>query len=146
VRGKGGQPLSDDLKQRLGERLKGTNFENMNLDSLKLYRGKAPWYMPSDKGGITLENHIYIPRAEFNPDKIPDDFNILVEEAVHAGQFQYRDMSRPGYLWESLLHGYNDNRYELEAKKIAFPEDQQSVPVRSRPAPLPEGQEGTLNE
>lgn len=102
--------------------------------------------MPSDKEGMTLENHIYIPKTEFYPDKIPRHFNVLVEEAVHAGQFQYRDMSRPGYLWESLIHGYDDNSYEVEAKRIAFPEDQQSVPVRSRPAPLLEGQEGTLNE
>ncbi|WP_027189386.1 hypothetical protein [Fundidesulfovibrio putealis] len=121
VRGRGGEYLPPDLKERVRARLKGTAYENMDLDSLKLYRGRTPWYMPSDKGGITLENNIYMgdtPDGRFNPETNDYHFNVLVEEVVHAGQFQNK-MTRPGYLWQSFLKGYEDNPWEDSAKRIA---------------------------
>jgi len=111
VRGRGGEYLPHELKERLRARLKGTAYENMDLESLKLYRGRTPWYMPSDKGGITLENNIYVgetPEGRFSPETNELHFNVLVEEAVHAGQFQDK-MTRPGYLWQGPLKGYEDN-------------------------------------
>jgi len=119
VRGKGGESLSPEMKERIRARLKGTPFENMDLDSLKLYRGRSPWYLPSGKDGITLENHIYWGKPGFDPENNLEHFNYLVEEAVHAGQYQYRDMTRAGYLWEGLKNGYWENKFEKEAQGIA---------------------------
>lgn len=119
VRGKGGQYLSPELKDRLRGALKGTKFENMDLDSLKLNRGYTPWFLPSDKGGITLENYIYMDNPSFDPENDERDFKYLTEEAAHAGQQQYGDMTRAGYLWESLKNGYWENKYEKEAQRIA---------------------------
>jgi len=118
VRGRGGYHLSPELKDRLRSELNETRFKDMDLDSLKLYRGRTPWYMPGDKQAITLENHIYHNDPNFDPENNPEHFKILVEEVVHSGQFQ-DDMTRPGYLWESLLKGYKDNKWEKQAKEIA---------------------------
>lgn len=121
VRGRGGESLSPELKERIRARLQKTPYANMDLDSLKLYRGRTPWYMPSDKEGITLENHIYMKDGKFAPEMNDYHFNQLVEEAVHAGQFQDK-MTRPGYLWESLKNGYEKNSWEKKAWDIAYPD------------------------
>lgn len=118
VRGRGGSHLSPELKDRLRSELNETRFKDMDLDSLKLYRGKTPWYMPGDKQAITLENHIYHNDPNFDPENNPEHYKILVEEVVHSGQFQ-DDMTRPGYLWESLLNGYSGNHWEKQAQGIA---------------------------
>ncbi|WP_243311449.1 hypothetical protein [Fundidesulfovibrio agrisoli] len=139
VRGSNWAPLSPDMKERLRERIKGTRFENMDLDSLKIHVGETPWYMPSDKGAITLEDHIYIaPSASgrFNPHDSEEDFNMLTEEAVHSGQFQL-GMTRPGYLWEALRNGYEGSIYEQEAKRIAYPDYRPPDPEPARPTPPP---------
>ncbi|WP_243438730.1 hypothetical protein [Fundidesulfovibrio soli] len=140
VRGRNWAPLSPDLKDRLRERLQGTRFEGMDLDSLKIHVGETPWYMPSDKRGITLENHIYINPKEFEGEVFDptrsSDYNVLTEEAVHAGQFQL-GMTRPGYLWEALRNGYEGSKYEQEAWKIAYPGYNPPDPEPARPTPPP---------
>ena len=139
VRGKNWAPLSPDMKDRLRERIKGTRFEGMDLDSLKIHVGETPWYMPSDKGAITLEDHIYIPVPEgatFNPSGSEEHFNLLTEEAVHSGQFQL-GMTRPGYLWEALRHGYEGSKYEQEAWKIAYPGYNPTAPEPAQPTQPP---------
>lgn len=118
VRGRGGYHLSPEVKDRLKEELKSTRFKDMDLDSLKLYRGKTPWYMPGDKQAITLENHIYHNDPNFDPENNPEHFKILKEEALHSGQFQ-DNMTRPGYLLEGLLKGYDESKWEDEAQRIA---------------------------
>ncbi|KAF0234617.1 MAG: hypothetical protein FD177_644 [Desulfovibrionaceae bacterium] len=146
VRGRGGESLSPELKERIRARLKGTDYENMDLDSLKLYRGRTPWYMPSDKEGITLENHIYMKDGKFAPEMDDYHFNILVEEAVHAGQFQDK-MTRPGYLWESLKNGYWNNEWEKKAREIAYPDEAQGQPPRQSPVvPRKPIEERNINE
>ncbi|MFP5238591.1 MAG: hypothetical protein ACLGQW_02055 [Acidobacteriota bacterium] len=70
---------------------------------------------------MTLENHIYINPAKFkggvfDPSR-RDDYDVLLEEAIHAGQFQ-TGMTRPGYLWEALVHGYEGSIYENKAWDI----------------------------
>jgi len=146
VRGRGGEYLPHELKERSRARLKGTAYENMDLDSLKLYRGRTPWYMPSDKEGITLENHIYMKDGKFAPEMDEYHFNQLVEEAVHAGQFQDK-MTRPGYLWESLKNGYWNNEWEVKARRIAYPgEAQGQVPGQSPVTPRRPLEERSLDK
>lgn len=81
--------------------------------------------MPPSKGGITLENHIYIdpsshPKRDFSPETVDEDFDTLAEEVAHTGQYGL-GMTRLGYLWEGLKKGYWDNPYEVEAQRIAYP-------------------------
>ena len=114
VRGKNWRFLSPEEK----ERLKTIHGERVNLDDIKLHIGEAPWFMPSDKRGIALENHIYINDKNFDPSNSLDDFGDLVHETTHVKQFQFDGMTRPGYLWEALKDGYRGNEYEKEAYDI----------------------------
>lgn len=134
VRGRGGSQLSPELKDRLRSELNDTRFKDMDLDSLKLYRGKTPWYMPGDKQAITLENHIYHNDPNFDPENNPKHFNILKEEAIHSGQFQ-DNMTRPGYLLEGLLKGYEDSKWEDEAQRIAGTGRYAQVPPTTNETP-----------
>lgn len=134
VRGRNWQHLSPGLKGRVSERLKGTRFDGMDLDSIKVHNGDKPWFMPSWAGGITLENHVYIdpdnPEKRFDPDNNQHDFNLLLEEAIHSGQYQ-SGMTRFGYIWDIIMKGgYNNSTYEREAWRIS---DQKKIPLSDVP-------------
>ncbi|WP_243312499.1 hypothetical protein [Fundidesulfovibrio agrisoli] len=124
VRGRNWEFLSPAMKERLRERLKGSPFENADLDSLKIHVGETPWYMPSDKGGITLEDHIYIDTSRmkngFRPLDDENHLSLLTEEVIHTDQYK-NGMTRPGYLWEAAKHGYERNPYEIAAQSVAWP-------------------------
>jgi len=140
VRGRNWAPLSPDMKDRIGARLRGREYEGTDLDSLKIHVGETPWFMPPGKRGITLENHIYIePKGfegeVFDPNR-STDFNVLTEEAIHAGQFQ-QGMTRLDYLLEALRHGYEGSKYERSAWEIAWPGSDLPEPKPAQPTPPP---------
>lgn len=126
VRGGNWKPLDKNLAGRVRERLQGTRFEGMDLDGLKIHDSEKPWYMPGFAGGMTLENHIYIDPSgfdekRFDPHGRQEDFDILLEEIIHSGQYQ-SGMTRAGYLWDAIRRGgYEHSAYEHEAKDIAIP-------------------------
>ncbi|GFK95603.1 hypothetical protein NNJEOMEG_03471 [Fundidesulfovibrio magnetotacticus] len=126
VRGGNWKRLDPDLAGRVRERIQGTRFEGMDLDGLKIHDSEKPWYMPGFAGGITLENHIYIDPSgfdgnRFDPGGRQEDFDVLLEEVIHSGQYQ-SGMTRAGYLWDAFRRGgYEHSAYEREAKDIAIP-------------------------
>ncbi len=45
---------------------------------------------------------------------------LVLHEYFHVlGQWEVRELTRTGYLVESLRHGYHDNRFEVEARAFA---------------------------
>jgi hypothetical protein len=80
--------------------------------------------MPGNMNGMVLDNHIYInPEVKnrfdgkdpFDPAENADHFGLLAHEVAHVGQFQ-NGMTRPGYLFQGLIHGYEDSPFEKEAR------------------------------
>lgn len=136
VRGRDYRFLTDNEKNRIRERLKDTQFAGMDLEPIKVHVGRVPWYLPSDMGAITQENHIMIGKDTFAPEANPKDFDILLEEVIHSGQYQ-SGMTRAGYLWDAARHGGYKNSYEDEAKGIVDNNKQQSQKIVN---------EGTLTE
>ncbi len=58
---------------------------------------------------------IYVPCDDF----LLDD-RVVLEEYFHVlEQWDAGRLTRIGYLWESLKHGYENNRFEIEAQKFA---------------------------
>ena len=118
VRGRDYRFLTENERTAIRERLKGTDFEGMDLESIKVHEGRVPWYLPSDKGAVTLENRIMIGKDKFDPEGDPADFKTLLEEVIHAGQYQ-SGMTRAGYLWDAARQGgYRKSAYENEAWDI----------------------------
>jgi len=140
VRGGNWQRLDKDLAGRVRERLQGTRFEGMDLDGLKIHTAEKPWYMPGFAGGMTLENNIYIDpngfeEKRFDPHRRQEDFDILLEEVIHSGQYQ-SGMTRSGYLWDAFRRGgYEHSMYEHEAKDIAIPGWREQTGYKEREKP-----------
>lgn len=114
VRGRDYRFLTYNEKNRIRERLKDTQFAGMDLEPIKVHVGRVPWYLPSDMGAITQENHIMIDPNKFKnfaPESNPDDFNLLLEEVIHSGQYQ-SGMTRAGYLWDPC------NAWRIQRKSI----------------------------
>ncbi|WP_173083624.1 hypothetical protein [Fundidesulfovibrio magnetotacticus] len=126
VRGGKWKRLDPDLAGRIRERIQGTRFEGMPLDRQKIHDSEKPWYMPGSARGMALENHIYIDPSgfegnKFDPLRRQEDFDVLLEEVIHSGQYQ-SGMTRAGYLWDIARRGgYKHSTYEHEAWDIAYP-------------------------
>jgi len=141
VRGGNWQRLDKNLAGRVRERLQGTRFEGMDLDGLKIHTAEKPWYMPGAAKGMALENHIYIDPSRFgkkgfDPVKYPSDFDVLLEEVIHSGQYQ-SGMTRAGYLWDAIRLGwYEHSTYGQEAWDIADPgwPDRRGYKTREKPS------------
>jgi hypothetical protein len=118
VRGSDYRFMTENEKASIREHLKETRFKDMDLDSIKIHAGRAPWYLPPTMEAITLENRIMLKNGDFDPEKKPEDLQLLVEEVTHAGQYQ-SGMTRPGYLLDAAVGGgYGGSTYEDEAQKI----------------------------
>ena len=118
VRGRDYRTLTENEKTVIREHLKETRFKDMDLDAIKIHVGRTPWYMPKDAKAITLENRIMVEDKDFDPETKPEHMRLLLEEAIHSGQFQ-SGMTRPGYLLDAALRGgYGQSSYENEAWSI----------------------------
>jgi hypothetical protein len=62
--------------------------------------------------GFTLGGTVYIARGPVSP-------RLLLHELGHVRQYRRAKSFPMRYLWESLLHGYARNRFELEADQFA---------------------------
>lgn len=62
---------------------------------------------------ITLWNTIWLGR------NTPADAELLLHESRHVAQFGASLAFPLLYLWESLHHGYWNNRYEVDAREYA---------------------------
>jgi len=86
---------------------------DVDLNNADLHDGKVPWYLGKQFAGITRGNDIYFRPGVYDPTSA-DGIAMLGHELVHVGQ--YRDgMTWLSYLWESLRHGYDNNKYEIPA-------------------------------
>jgi hypothetical protein len=123
--------LADNEMARIRGHLQETRFKDMDLDAIKIHAGRTPWYLPSDKDAVTLENRIMVKDGYFNPVQNTTDMDILLEEVIHAGQFQ-SGMTRPGYLLDAAVGGgYEGSTYEKEAWGIR----KSPRPVQTPPSP-----------
>jgi hypothetical protein len=89
------------------------------LERLRIRRGGlAPriggWALGrSTVDAITLRRTIFLsPAARFEP-------ALLLHEARHVEQFFQSRTFPLRYLWESLRHGYDSNRFERDAREYA---------------------------
>ena len=66
--------------------------------------------------GITFGKHVFLSDRGYNDEKL------LAHEAVHVRQYKEHGFIPfiVKYLWESVLHGYKNNKYEIEANKGAL--------------------------
>lgn len=102
------EPLPRSLVERFPE-----------LDVVRLRRGGLPprvggWALGrATVDAITLRTRVFLaPHA-------PLDAELLLHEARHVQQF-FESWTFPlRYLWESVLHGYTRNRYEVDARRYA---------------------------
>lgn len=63
--------------------------------------------------GITLWRTVFLgPQARLEPE-------LLLHELRHVHQFQANAAFPLLYVWESLLHGYQRNRFEADARAYA---------------------------
>jgi RHS repeat-associated protein len=87
------RPLTDCEKERLRPYIPEPDLNNANVDD------QAPWWLPSDKAAVTLENDIhYRPeyyRSEFTT---PEELARLGHELYHVGQYRSKGMDRARYL------------------------------------------------
>ena len=89
------------------------------LARMKLRRGGlavriAGWsLLQSSAGAITLWRTVFLGRT------VRPDAELLLHELRHVQQFQASRVFPVLYLWESLRHGYQGNRYELDAERYA---------------------------
>ena len=77
----------------------------------------AAWKLKSDNVAIVLGKTIHLHNT--TPAQFLQDKAWVCHELKHIQQFrQYGFISFIIlYLWESLLHGYSSNKYEIEARK-----------------------------
>ena len=104
----------------------------------------AAWKLKSDKAAIVIGKTIHLhntSRREFLKNK-----TWLCHELKHIQQFR-----RHGflsfillYLWESILHGYSNNKYEIEAR-AAEKEDDLTGSVRIVEPTPNKGERGASN-
>jgi RHS repeat-associated protein len=79
----------------------------------------------------TRKNTIYL---RGSGDAFVSEPRFILEEYYHViEQWGTGDMTVLSYLWESLLKGYERNRYELEAKKFARDNASRYVNLRQGP-------------
>ncbi|MBY5957309.1 hypothetical protein KUV50_04115 [Membranicola marinus] len=73
-------------------------------------------WMKSRRVAIVVGSTIHMYGAE--PQNLFDDQNWLAHELVHIDQFEKYGFFRfiILYLWETVKHGYYNNRYEVEAR------------------------------
>jgi hypothetical protein len=64
-------------------------------------------------GAITLWRTVFVGRD------VPLDAELLLHELRHVHQFQANPAFPLLYVWESLLHGYQRNRFEADARAYA---------------------------
>ena len=103
-----GRPLSDAERQQYSP-----YFPESVLNTAVVYDGKVPGWLRSDMDGITLGKEIYFRSDVYVPDTAPG-VEILGHELVHVGQYQ-NGMTYVSYMWESVINGYRNNKYEVEA-------------------------------
>jgi RHS repeat-associated protein len=103
--------LTDCEKRKLGPYI-----PKVDLDKADVHPGKVPWWFrfaSEDFEGVTVGNDIYFRPDVYDPSTIAG-LAKLGHELVHVGQYR-NGMTRASYVWESLHHGYNDNKYEKPA-------------------------------
>lgn len=89
------------------------------LDAVKWREGGLPvriagWFLGQrSAAAITLW------RTVFLAPKLSPDAELLLHELRHVHQFQERLTFPFEYLWESLRHGYHQNRFEADARAYA---------------------------
>ena len=121
LRVKNSRPLTEYEKQWLRER--GNIVGTLDLDQVRIHEDErdAPIFMPKDKNGMTLENHVHLRETcddkgncfKYNPSK-ESTYWLLEHELQHVQQFQ-NGMTRAGYLWDAGTKGYKNSQYEQEA-------------------------------
>ena len=84
----------------------------------------AAWKLKSDKVAIVMGNTIHLhntSHAQFLQNK-----TWVCHELKHIQQFRQHGFLSfiILYLWESMLHGYSNNKYEIEARNA---EDDESL-------------------
>jgi RHS repeat-associated protein len=87
----------------------------IDLDNAQLTDGSVPWWLLSDKGGVTVYNNIYFRPGQYAPGTSAGTA-ALGHELTHVKQFR-QGMTIPGYFW-SAKGGYNNSPYEIEAYRV----------------------------
>jgi hypothetical protein len=90
-------------------------FDKTDLDNARLHIGTIPGWVSHWVEGITLENDIYFRRRDLTFTNI-EEMAFLAHEMQHVVQFR-KGMTRVDYIWTSIIHGYEDNPYEIEARQ-----------------------------
>lgn len=77
----------------------------------------ACWWMRSRAVALVWGRTIHIYGA--SPDALFENRTWLAHELVHVQQYEGKGIWRflASYLWEWIKHGYQNNRYEREARE-----------------------------
>ena len=83
----------------------------------------AAWKLHSDKVAIVIGRTIHLHNTQ--APEFLQNRRWLLHELMHVRQFkQYGFLPFiMFYLWESILHGYTNNKYEIEAVKAETDEE-----------------------
>jgi hypothetical protein len=82
-------------------------------------RGGVPPRIGGWALGRSTVDAIAFRRTVFLAPGAPLDAGLLLHEARHVQQFFESRVFPVRYLWESVRHGYTQNRFELDARRYA---------------------------
>ena len=89
------------------------------LDAVKWRRGGLPVYIAGWFLGQRSVAAITLWRTVFLAPTLRPDAELLLHELRHVHQFEERLTFPLLYVWESLRHGYHQNRFEADARAYA---------------------------